>query len=504
MLQTGTARGRYPGREGDMLLDVNMNKHLEVSRIAFGQGGSVIEIELSEPVASGTARRRSSSNAINKRKGQKTHPEFIAVQTQNGRYRMILHYVTEIPFLEGKRPCYALYAVNWVSKGLSDPMRLPESVLMDFCRALLSLGFDIDILPEEDEHFRYTCARNVFEEYREEEEADCRSTGTSMQAFGIQASPLEESFWKEQDANLSYALPIETSVTIFSAIDLLDMGMMAISRRCCLKGPAAVCTDAGGCVTTNLSTICSSYAHGVRGSVHSMGSALSPCDDPCDYRNGSSSSSGVYCIGGNGNPSPFSSQDGGQQTVAVVRVNCGNLEKHALRAKFFRDLVLLHTLQSTLSSVHLSHTVCPELVSHGVVTWQGQQYFFFDNLESTVPLYLLMGRGGRSGYSVSRSVRERCASELMNLCKLFNPASEFLLLHPGDDLMFAENFLVDTMTGEVYLWSFRDAVCFQGNKVAFLGFRDTDQRSVVSREDVFSTFAEAMKRIATCVLVEAV
>jgi hypothetical protein len=292
-------------------------------------------------------------------------------------------------------------------------------------------------------------------------------------------------------------------VTIFPATDLLDMGMMAISRKCCTKGPAATCSDAGGCVTTNLSTICSSYAQGVRGSVHAMGSSTPQyCDDdPCSsstYRHG------VYSLSSDkpAFSSSLSKAAGGHPTVAVVRVNCGNLEKHALRAKFFRDMVLLHTLQSTLSSVYLSHTVCPELVSHGVVTWQGQQYFFFDNLESTVPLYLLMRQGGRSGYSVSQNVRERCASELVQLCKLFHPGSEFLLLHPGDDLMFAENFLVDTMTGEVYLWSFRDVVCFQGNKVSFLGFRDTDQGSVISKEDVFSTFSEAMKRIATCVLVE--
>jgi len=456
----------------DPLMKVHMMKHTEISssRISFGQGGSVIEIELSCGLNPKPNRNRGRSACF---------PEFISLQTHNGRYRMVLHHAN------GQGPVYALYAVNWVSRGFSDPLRLPEAVLSDFCSALLGLSFEIQIQPEVHDHFRYTCARNVFATI------DCSSDGQDESDLWYKDFASEEKFSSNiaetQQSVLIASLPIETSLTFLPAHDVLDMSMSSIERLCRLKEPAVARSFCGRTdIRTDTNDCLTEYQPANVFSVTAQ-----------HFRNN--------------RQTRFLSQQAGSRTaiengttVCVLKVECGNLEKHALRTQFYQNLLVMNHLQNPLTQYRIPHSICPNLISKGSKTWSGQQFFFFECIQPVSPLYMMLGTGGDHDKSqfFSRKCRNRCSEELEQMCHLFSADSNFLLLYPGSDAEFAENFLVNSDTGEVYIWSFRDAVYFNGNKVSALGFHDHSQKFIPSQLETFRSFVAGLRRLAELVASE--
>lgn len=459
----------------DPLLNVHMMKHTEVasSRISFGQGGTVIEVEMSCDLNPGHNLNRNRTASF---------PEFISLQTHNGRFRMVLRHAN------GKGPVYALYAVNWVTRGFSDPLRLPETVLGDFCSALLGLCFDIQIQPEVHDHFRYTCARNVFAtlDYCNGDDADETELWYPMATpeGEVVANPLET-----HQNFLVATLPIETSLTFLPAHDLLEMSMSSIERCCQLREPAAAkcfAEPAG--------------AYGVADAGESAGA-----DAECQPANILSVTAQHFR---KNRPKRFLSlqtdqrpiTDNGTQ-VCVLRVECGNLEKHTLRTRFYQNLLVMNHRQNPLSKYHIAHSVCPNLISKGARTWAGQQFLFFECIQPVSPLYMLLPseKDSKKSRFFSRNCRNRCRAELGLICSLFSATSDFLLLHPGSDAEFAENFLVNSETGEVYIWSFRDAVYFKGNKVSALGYHDHAQKPVPSQLETYRLFVSGMNRLAELV-----
>mmetsp|Transcript_3616 Transcript_3616/g.5354 ORF Transcript_3616/g.5354 Transcript_3616/m.5354 type:complete len:433 (+) Transcript_3616:176-1474(+) len=420
---------------GSDLLEVKMQKHTSVSRIAFGQGGTVIDVELSQD---DRHHRGNSTRGF-------TCPEFITVKTHNGRYQMTLRHVS------GSSAQYLLYAVNWVSKGMNNPLRLPEGLLDDFGRAILGLGMEIDVVGVDD-HFRYTCARNVFEELDDLDlPVSCDEVSAALGHVGT--APY-----------LHAALPLDFSMTVVLARDLMSWTNQQITDNCRRQKPGAA-----GSAQGSLHQLCTQYVRGVNGMDNGLG------------RSGDSSS-----------------------FVSVMRINCGDLERHEYRKRFFQYLL------TTTGHVKGSrHPLCPRMVAQGNLTWNGEQYFFFDRVPAAVPMYVLThGGGSRNGSAVPNPVTgslspaalQVCVAELQAIKRLFTPASDFLVLFTGDDVALAENFVVNAQTGQVYLWSFRDVVYFHGNKTVLLGFLDRDQSLNLTKTEICVAFGAAIDRLCQLLL----